>query len=567
MVDDDLTCLTVAKNHLVDRYDIFTIPSGNKLFQILEKVMPDLILLDIEMPDMNGYDVIKKLKSNKSVANIPVIFLTARIDPESEVQGLSLGAVDYLTKPFSKELFLKRIEVHLLLEAQRKELIKYSQNLEEMVNKKTQTVFELQNAILKTVAELVECRDDVTGGHIERTQKYLILLVKIMFEHHIYVEEISTWDINLFIMSSQLHDVGKISIKDSILMKEGKLTHEEFEEMKKHSVLGADIIQRIEKNTTENEFLNYAKLLAGSHHEKWDGTGYPKGLKATDIPLQGRMMSIVDVYDALTSRRQYKKAFTHEESLKIIRDGMGTSFDPLLVEVFLKYETEFKNISNESISDIYDMSKIDITQLVSATKEMFNLFDTRKGVENHHIERLQRYLKIFINALSKSGNYKKEISAWDIDIFLMSVQLYDIGKLSVKEDILNKTEKLTQEEYEDIKKYVDSGMKIVQQIRKNVTDEKLLNHAEALAVSHHERWDGTGYPIGLKGTGIPLQGRIMAIVDVYDALISERPHREMFSHAKAIEIIKGYSGTNFDPGLVAVFLENEKEFEKGTNCE
>jgi len=567
MVDDDLTCLTVAKNNLVDRYDIFTIPSGSKLFNILKKVTPDLILLDIEMPEMSGYDVIKVLKNNENTADIPVIFLTAKIDPESEVKGLSLGAVDYITKPFSKELLLKRMELHLLLEAQKKELIKYSHNLEEMVSKKTKTVFELQNAILKTVAELVECRDDVTGGHIERTQKYLILLVKVMLEHGVYSKEISTWDINLFIMSSQLHDVGKISIKDNILMKKGKLTNEEFEEMKKHSVLGADIIQRIEENTTENEFLKYAKLLASSHHEKWDGTGYPKQLKGEDIPLQGRMMSIVDVYDALTSKRQYKKAFTHEESVKIINDGRGTHFDPLLVEVFVKHEIEFKDISSHAFEDIYDISKISTEQLASATKEMFNIIDVHTGMENGRLGRIQRYLKIFINALLKSNSYKKEVSAWDIEIFLMSVQLYDIGKLSVKEEILNKTEKLTEEEYEDIKKHVDSGMKVVQRIREKVTDEKILNHAEALAISHHEKWDGTGYPMGLKGAGIPLQGRIIAIIDVYDALTNERPHREMFSHAEAIEIIKGYSGLYFDPGLVAVFIDNEKEFERGTDCE
>ena len=455
----------------------------------------------------------------------------------------------------------------MLLESQKRELIKYSHNLEEMVDKKTKTVFELQNAILKTVAELVECRDDVTGGHIERTQKYLILLVKIMLAHGIYAQEISTWDINLFIMSSQLHDVGKISIKDNILMKKGQLTNAEFEEMKKHSAMGADIIQRIEENTTENEFLKYAKLLASSHHEKWDGTGYPNGLKGEDIPLQGRMMSIVDVYDALTSKRQYKKAFTHEESVKIIGDGNGTHFDPLLVEVFLKYEAEFKDITKHSFEDIYDLSKIDTSQLAWATKEMFNIIDGQSGIVNGRIERIQHYLKIFINLLLMTDQYKKEVSTWDIDIFLMSVQLYDIGKLSISDDILSKSGKLTEEEYEDIKKHVDSGMKIVQKIREKVTDEKVLNHAEALAVSHHEKWDGTGYPMGLKGTGIPLQGRIITIVDVYDALTNERPHREMFSHAQAVEIIKGYSGNHFDPGLVAVFLENEKKFDRGTNCE
>jgi len=354
MVDDNITNLTTAKNLLSNTYDVFTAPSATKLFLLLEKLTPDLILLDIEMPEMNGYEVIEKLKSNESTADIPVIFLTANIDPESEVKGLELGAIDYITKPFSRELLLKRIEVHLLIVAQRKTLEDYSQNLEQKVRDKTKEVVGLKNAILRTIAELVESRDNITGGHIERTQVYLNMLVGFLRSSNVYADEISMLDNNFFIMSSQLHDVGKIAIDDNILKKPGKLTPEEFEVMKKHTIKGMEIIQKIEATTPESVFLKYAKILAGTHHEKWDGSGYPFGLKGENIPLQGRLMAIIDVYDALTNDRPYKKAFSHEESMEVIRSGRGAHFDPLLCDIFLQYEKEFNAAKANSHINTHD---------------------------------------------------------------------------------------------------------------------------------------------------------------------------------------------------------------------
>jgi len=343
MVDDDITNLNVARNNLAGKYNIVTVPSGEKLFFLLKNITPSLILLDIEMPVMNGYEVLRILKENKMTADIPVIFLTARLDPKSEIAGLDLGAVDYITKPFSQELLIKRIDLHLLLEKQRRELLTYSYSLESEVDKKTRTVLELQNAIIQIIAELVECRDSITGGHIERTQHYIRLLIDYLLEHNVYTDELSSWDIDLFVMSSQLHDVGKITIRDGILLKPGKLTEDEYEEMKFHTVSGADIIKRIEENTTESEFLSYAAALADSHHEQWNGTGYPYGLKGDEIPLQGRLMALVDVYDALTNDRPYKNAFSHEEAVKIISESSGTHFDPMIADVFLLHEKEFKN--------------------------------------------------------------------------------------------------------------------------------------------------------------------------------------------------------------------------------
>jgi len=557
MVDDDITNLTVARNNLVCKYNVVTIPSGEKLFALLEKITPSLILLDIEMPGMDGYQVMGKLKNMEKTAQIPVIFLTARIDPESEIRGLNMGAVDYITKPFSRELLIKRIDLHILLETQRKELLKHNLSLESEVDKKTRLVLELQNAILKTVAELVECRDNVTGGHIERIQHYLGLLVDFLLEHGVYVEELSSWDIDLFIMSSQLHDVGKISIKDEILMKRGELTGKEFEEMKKHTIYGVDIIRKIEESTSENAFLHYAEILAGSHHEKWDGNGYPYNLKGEEIPLQGRLMAIVDVYDALTTDRPYKKAFSHENAVDFIREKSGKHFDPRIAEVFLRHEKEFANqeISKKSVNNRKG-------KLQPTIRAVANVVGTRGGMEYGYAERMRRYLEILITALSKRENYKEGVSSWDTELFLMSALLHDVGKITVADKILNKVDGLTEDEYESVKSHTHFGVRIIQHVKENVEHGGLLHHAEAITGNHHEKWDGTGYPHGLSGENIPLQGRIMAIVDVYDALTTDRPHREKKTHKEAVEIIRNGSGTYFDPELVDVFLECVNEFEK-----
>ena len=561
IVDDNITNLNVARHALTGKYDVFTVTSGKKLLMLLEKVIPDLIILDIEMPEMDGYDVLKVLKASRDTEDIPVMFLTAVIDPESELKGLSLGAIDYITKPFSKELLLKRIEVHLIVEAQKKKLLVYSNNLEDMVEEKRKTIFDLQNAILKTVAELVESRDSITGGHIERTQNYLKFLVDTLIKNDVYAEELKSWDVDLFIMSSQLHDVGKISIKDSILMKPAKLTADEFLEMKRHTSFGMSIIKKIEENTKENTFLRHARILAGSHHEKWDGSGYLLGLKGEAIPLQGRLMAIVDVYDALTNKRPYKQALSHEAALDIINQGIGTHFDPNIGRIFLKYERELASISRIGRRNSYDSNFQTVSALGSSVfGTVANIVDTRDGMDDVSSEKIQRYLRVFVKALLEHEYYKEEVSSWDIDIFLLSSQLHDVGKIAISDNILKKTERLTNEEFEEIKTHADVGIKVINEIKGKINSGDLLRHAEALVGSHHEKWDGTGYPLGLRGEAIPLQGRIMAIVDVYDALTKNRPQRKKIPHKEALEIIKGYSGINFDPMLVDIFVASEKTF-------
>jgi len=357
LVDDNMASLTMGRNMLKTFYETYPVPSVAKLFEILEKVLPDLILMDIEMPEVNGYEAIKKLKTDTRFDDIPVIFLTAKSDESSELESFNLGAVDYVSKPFSAPLLLKRIENHLLMASQKRDLqaskaalINHAKNLAVTVQEKTKEVLDLQNAILTTFAELVEFRDNLTGGHVARTQLYLKALLEELVEKGTYASEIATWYMDFFLASAQLHDVGKISISDLILNKPGVLTPEEFEIMKTHVTVGVDAVEKIMRNAKEHAFLHHALLIVGTHHEKWDGTGYPTGLKGKNIPLEGRLMAIADVYDALTTARPYKKTFTHEEACKIIENSAGTHFDPALVDVFRNVAGEFERVSREIVS-------------------------------------------------------------------------------------------------------------------------------------------------------------------------------------------------------------------------
>ncbi|MDR0312559.1 MAG: response regulator [Treponema sp.] len=345
LVDDNIVNLNTGKNALQDMYTVVTLPSGDKLLFMLKKVRPDLILLDVEMPGMSGYDALKELKANPETADIPVIFLTGKIDAEDELKGLSLGAVDYITKPFSPPLLLKRIELHLLLQSQKNELREFNDNLVAMVQERTNDLVQLQNAIITWAAEMVEFRDEETGQHVERVQKYLQIMLNAMEETDQYTTEVTAWDKEAFFKSALLHDVGKIRIPDEILLKRSKLTEEEFGYMKQHAVYGKMLLESLQEKVPTQTFLDYAKTLSYCHHERWDGKGYPDRLKGSEIPLQARMMSLADVYDALVSKRPYKGAFSHEEAMKIISDGRGSQFDPELVDLFLKLSLQIKEVS------------------------------------------------------------------------------------------------------------------------------------------------------------------------------------------------------------------------------
>jgi len=348
-------------------------------------------------------------------------------------------------------------------------------------------------------------------------------------------------------------------------MKPAKLTDDEFEEMKHHTIAGVEIIRRIEESTVESEFLTYAAALAVSHHEKWDGSGYPYGLSGNDIPLQGRLMALVDVYDALTNDRPYKKAFSHAEAVDIIKSGSGSHFDPLITDIFIIHEKEFEVFRNKREITLIrsgDVRTEAETEAEPTLEVVNNIIGVRSGKDPAHGERIHKYLKIIVDSLQENDSFKDEISGWNTDLFLMSAQLHDVGHLGVSNTILGKEADLTPAEFDNMKNHVDLGVKIIQMIKNQVERTSLLSHAEALTGSHHERWDGSGYPHGLKGKGIPLQGRIMAIVDVYTALTSDRPHRVRKTHKEAVEIIRTGSGTHFDPDLVKAFLENESDFSK-----
>jgi putative two-component system response regulator len=304
---------------------------------------------------MNGYEAIKILKERPATRDILVIFLTGKSDSESELEGLSLGAVDYISKPFMPPLLKKHVELHLTVEEQKRrledqarvlkehqtELQKFNENHQKVVEEKTGKVVELQRAILKNRRRSRRKPRRHYRGHVERTQHGLKVLIEGMEDLGLYREQVEGWDKDLMLQSSQLHYVGKIAIADSILNKPGRLTQEEFEEIKKHTTIGVQIIEKIEANTSESEFLKYAKVFAGTHQEKWDGIGYPMGLAGEEIPLQGRLMAIADVYDALVSDRPYKKALSHEEAVQIILRGKGTHFDPVLIDVFEQVADQF----------------------------------------------------------------------------------------------------------------------------------------------------------------------------------------------------------------------------------
>ena len=299
---------------------------------------------------MSGYDTIKELKINPETANIPVIFLSSKNTHEEEVIGFSLGAVDYIIKPFSQPILLKRVDLHLLLQSQYNMIREYSKNLPELINGRTNDTSDLQNAVIMWAAEVIEFRDSETGKHVERVQKYLELMLNKMMTMEPYMPEVTTWDNEAFLRSALLYDVGKIKIRDDVLLKPAQLTDDEFIKMKSHSLYGKMLLERLENKVPSQTFLKYAITLAYRHHEKWNGTGYPDGLKGGEIPLQARMITIADVYDALISDRPYKRAFSHEKAIRIINEGRGTQFDPDLTDVFIDLSEKIRGISEADIN-------------------------------------------------------------------------------------------------------------------------------------------------------------------------------------------------------------------------
>ena len=335
VVDDNDINLQVAEEALKEHYRIMTLPSAKRMFVLLEKIKPDLILLDIEMPEMDGFEALQRLKQNSAQADIPVMFLTSMTDAKTEVRGFELGVIDFVAKPFSAPVLLNRIKTHL--------------QIDKLIRERTAQIQRLKNAIVFSFADIVEKRDHDTGGHIERTSEYIEILVNAMLTRGVHGNELRDVDLDSFISSARLHDVGKIAISDSILNKPGRLNEDEFTTMKTHASEGEGVINQMCSRTEDDEFLRNARLFAGYHHERWDGTGYPYGLKETKIPIQGRIMAIVDVYDALISERPYKRPFTQEETISIIMENAGKQFDPFIAEVFFEVKDQLYQAHNQEV--------------------------------------------------------------------------------------------------------------------------------------------------------------------------------------------------------------------------
>ncbi len=331
VVDDTKSNIEVLEGILSAEYDVYVALNGEKAVELTPKINPDIILLDIMMPVMDGYQTLTKLKELHLVDSIPVIFLTAKMDPKSEETGLNLGAVDYITKPFSPSLVRLRIKNQL-------EFKKHRDKLSELVEERTDSLKKTLKVMLMSLGSLAEYRDNETGGHIRRTQFLVRRLAEVLRHNPKYQKDLPNQEvIEHYATAAPLHGIGKVGIQDNILRKPSKLTDDEMEQMKSHTTLGYEVLLSATKELKNDPMVVVAANIAKAHHEKWDGTGYPEGLKGEEIPLGARLMAVADVYDALVSKRVYKSAFPHNTAVAIIIEGRGKHFDPDVVDAFLTF--------------------------------------------------------------------------------------------------------------------------------------------------------------------------------------------------------------------------------------
>jgi putative two-component system response regulator len=320
VVDDNLSSLKQIGAQLGEHYEVSLAKSGALAFHICMQEKPDLILLDIEMPDMDGFETLKRLRLNRYLGSIPVIFLTGNHDTETEVRGLQSGARDFITKPVEKGILLHRIDLHLRFSS-------YQARLEN-------TVAKMSDSVALAFAELIECRDENTGEHVARTSKYVEILGRKLMEMGLFIDELNPTDLDLMVRAAPFHDIGKIAISDRVLLKPDRLDDEEFLIMKQHTVIGEEILKNMLARTPTQQYLYYARMIAASHHERYDGKGYPRRLAGEEIPLCGRIMAVADVYDALVDDRVYRRGMSHIEACRIIIDSRGKNFDPRIIDAF-----------------------------------------------------------------------------------------------------------------------------------------------------------------------------------------------------------------------------------------
>ncbi|MBJ7552608.1 HD-GYP domain-containing protein [Marinomonas ostreistagni] len=327
VIDDIAENIDVISNILNDEYEIKAANQGILAFKILERFNVDLILLDIMMPDMDGYEVCQRIKDNPKLCHIPIIFLTAMNSQEDEQRGFDLGAADFIAKPFSAAILKARVSSQL-------KLANYAKDLAKQVHERTQELAVSRLEIIECLALASEFRDNETGNHVIRVGEYCRLIASKM--------GLAKNTCDLIALTAPLHDIGKIAIPDNILLKPGRLTEEEFKVMQSHTEAGAQILEG-----SQSDLLQAARTIAISHHEKWDGSGYPKGLKGEEIPLYGRIVALCDVYDALSSIRPYKDAWSKEQVEAYINELSGSQFDPTLVEHFNHVKDDFYQILQE----------------------------------------------------------------------------------------------------------------------------------------------------------------------------------------------------------------------------
>lgn len=327
VVDDTPENIDVLVATLKGNYNIKAATNGTMALKIAKASPPDLILLDVMMPGIDGYEVCSQLKEDFITKHIPVVFVTAKIGVEDELRGLKLGAVDYITKPISPPIVMARVQTHLALHDQNREL-------DRKVRQQTAQLHETRLQIIQRLGKAAEFKDNETGLHVIRMSQYSHILAR--------AAGMSEVDAEVLMNAAPMHDIGKIGIPDHILKKPGKLTDEEFDIMRTHCVIGADVI-----GEDTSELLKMAKVVALTHHEKWNGFGYPNKIAAEDIPLVGRIVAIADVFDALTSVRPYKKAWTTEDAVALLEKEAGEHFDPELVPLFVKALPEIIAIKDQ----------------------------------------------------------------------------------------------------------------------------------------------------------------------------------------------------------------------------
>lgn len=338
IVDDTPSNIHVLMESLRDEYAIIVATTGPKALTLAAgPTPPDLILLDVMMDGMDGYEVCRRLKADIRTSALPVIFVTTLSQTEDEATGLELGAVDYITKPINPAIVRARVRNHLELKAHR-------DNLEQLVAEQVKSISSSRLSTIFALSKLAESRDDDTGQHLERTQIYCEMVARRLMHKQAFPDLVDERFIETIYWASPLHDVGKVAVPDQVLCKQGKLTDEEFEIMKSHTLRGSETLRLVTESYPDNDFIKMGLAIARSHHEKWNGTGYPDRLKGEEIPLAARIMAVADVYDALTSKRCYKEAMTHQQAADIISRDSGSHFDPTVVEAFQEIAAEVDTV-------------------------------------------------------------------------------------------------------------------------------------------------------------------------------------------------------------------------------